>query len=254
MGVGVSAAFAAAVTRGWTRVYTLGLPKDLRAARLAEIESDLWESLHDPETSSPRILPRLAGGLIDDVCWRTSYLPDETRTVGLTIATASLLLVAMWEWLARPAITEMIIESVWLYPIVQSLHVLSITVFLGLNVMLDLRLLGVTLRRVPVSEMLADALPWTTPAAFLTLGTGMILFIAEPDRFLSNPFFVVKLVALGLAVLNLVIFHAAIYARVSGWNNDAGPPFAARMSAAISLMLWATILVASRLVAYNWFD
>jgi uncharacterized membrane protein len=249
----MSATFAIVVTRWWTRVYTLGLPADLRAARRDEIESDLWESLHDPDAPRPQILPRLAGGVIDDVVWRSSLLPDETRTVGLTVATGCLLLVAMWEWLARPAVTALIIESVWLYPIIQSTHVLSIALFLGLNVILDFRLLGMTLRSVRASEMMADLLPWTTPASFLTLVTGMVLFLAEPGRFVVNPFFRIKLIALVLAVINLAVFHAAVYSRVKEWDDDSSPPFAARASAAISLTLWAIILIASRLVAYNWF-
>jgi hypothetical protein len=252
MGTGMSDGLAIAVTRWWTRVYTFGLPAEVRAARREEIESDLWESLHDPEMPRPQILPRLAGGVVDDVCWRAMHLADETRTVTLTIATGCLLLVAMWEWLARPAIAEMIIGSVWLYPIVQSLHVLSIVLFLGVNVMVDMRVLGLSLRSVRVTEMLAEALPWTTPAAFLTLGTGMVLFIAEPQRFLENPFFRIKLLALVLATVNLLVFHAAIYSRVEDWDEDA-PPRAARVSAAISLTLWAIVLIASRLVAYNWF-
>ena len=60
----MSGVLAITVTRWWTRVYTLGLPADLREARRAEIESDLWESLHDPDAPSPQILPRLAGGLL----------------------------------------------------------------------------------------------------------------------------------------------------------------------------------------------
>jgi hypothetical protein len=253
MGVRMSAAFAVAVTRCWTRVYTIGLPADLRAARRAEIESDLWESLHDPDAPRPQILPRLAGGIVDDVQWRVTHVPDETRTVTLSIATGCLLLVAMWEWLARPAITEMIIGSVWLYPIVQSTHVLSIVLFVGLNVMLDLRLLGVTLRQVRVSEMLAEALPWTTPAGLLTLVTGMVLFLGEPQHFVANPFFRLKLIALVLAVINLLFFHAAVYSRVAEWDDDSGPPLLARTSAVCSLALWAIVLIASRLVAYNWF-
>jgi uncharacterized membrane protein len=119
--------------------------------------------------------------------------------------------------------------------------------------MLDLRLLGVTLRAIRVSEMLTEALPWTAPSAFLTLVTGMILFLGEPQRFLENPFFRLKLIALGLAAINLAVFHASIYSRVEEWNDDASPPFAARAFAALSLTLWAIVLIASRLVAYNWF-
>src|SRR3954464_7441692 len=139
------ASVASAVTRWWTRVYTIGLRAEVREARLAEIESDLWESMHDPDVERPQILPRLAGGLLDDVCWRANHLADESRLMWLTIATGCLLLAAMWEWLARPAIMAMLLESVWFYPIVESVHVLVIVVFIGLNVMLDARTLGLTL-------------------------------------------------------------------------------------------------------------
>jgi len=249
----MSAELAVSVTRWWTRVYTLGLPADLRAARRAEIESDLWESLHDPAGPRVQILPRLAGGLVDDVCWRANHLADESRLMWLTIATGCLLLAAMWEWLARPAIMAMLLESVWFYPIVESVHVLVIVIFIGLNVMLDARTLGITLRRVPASEVAAHILPWVAPAALVTLVTGMLLFLTDPTRFSANPFFLVKTIALVLAAMNLLIFHAGVYSRVREWDNARTPPRAARISAACSLALWTVVLVASRLVAYNWF-
>jgi hypothetical protein len=254
MGVGVSAHLAMAITRWWTRVYTLGLPAGLREARRAEIESDLWESLHDPEVARPQILPRLAGGLLDDVCWRANHLADESRLMGLTVATGSLLLVAMWEWLARPAIMTLLLESIWFYPIVQSAHVLGITIFLGLNVMLDLRTLGLSFRQVRASEVASHILPWVAPSGLVTLVTGMLLFLAEPTRFISNPFFIVKATALVLAVVNLLVFHVGVYSRVDEWDDASRPPLAARVSAIFSLMLWAIVLIASRFVAYNWFS
>ena len=95
-----------ALTRWWTRVYTLGLPGDVREARCAEIESDLWESLHDPEAVHAQILPRLAGGIVDDVCWRAMHVPAESRTTWLTTTAMLLLAAAMWEWLAHPAVDQ----------------------------------------------------------------------------------------------------------------------------------------------------
>jgi hypothetical protein len=249
----MSVEFAVSVTRWWTHMYTLGLPAELREARRAEIESDLWESLHDPDIPRVQILPRLAGGLVDDVCWRANHLADESRLIWLTVATGFLLLAAMWEWLARPAIMAMLLESVWFYPIVESVHVLVIVVFIGLNVMLDARTLGLTLRRVPASEVAAHVLPWIAPASLVTLVTGMLLFLTDPTRFSANPFFLVKAIALVLAAMNLLIFHAGVYSRVREWDNARTPPAAARISAACSLALWAVILIASRLVAYNWF-
>ena len=249
----MTAQLAVVATRLWTRAYTVGLPAAVREARRAEIESDLWESLHDPDLPHPQILPRLAGGVLDDVWWRATLASEQTRTVWLTIATGCLLLVAMWEWLARPAIMESIQESIWIYPIVESVHVLGITVFLGLTMMLDLRVLGWSMRRVPVSELASYVLPWIAPSALVMLATGMLLFLEEPARFAANPFFIVKAVALGLAVLNQLVFHGTVYSHIEEWNLHSTPPRAARVCAASSLLLWSIVLIASRLVAYNWF-
>jgi hypothetical protein len=254
MGVRMSAQLAIAITRWWTRVYTLGLRAELRDARCAEIESDLWESLHDPDVTHAQILPRLAGGLLDDLSWRANHLADESRMMALTVATGSLLLIAMWEWLARPAIMTMMLESIWLYPIVQSAHVLGITVFLGLSVMLDLRTLGFSFREVRASEVAAQTLPWVAVSGLSTLVTGMLLFLAEPSRFVANPFFAVKAVALVLAAVNLLVFHLGVYSRVAEWDDTGRPPLAARASAVFSLTLWAIVLIASRFVAYAWFS
>jgi hypothetical protein len=253
VGLGMSAPLTVILTRAWTRAYTLGLPTHLREARRAEIESDLWESLHDPDLPPPQILPRLAGGVVDDVCWRATLTAEESRTVWLTIASGCLMLAAMWEWLARPALMERLQESVWVYPLVESVHVLGITVFLGLNVMLDLRILGLTLRRVAVSEVASYVLPWVSPSALVTLATGMLLFLEDAARFAANPFFDLKVAALVFAVINLLIFQLTVYSRIDDWDAQPTPPLAARVSAGLSLALWAIVLAASRLVAYNWF-
>jgi len=91
------------------------------------------------------------------------------------------------------------------------------------------------------------------PAGLATLVTGMLLFLTDPPRFASNPLFVAKAIALVLAVVNLLVFHVGVYSRVEGWDRMLRPPLAARASAVFSLSLWAIVLIASRLVAYNWF-
>jgi hypothetical protein len=250
---GFSPTRAVSLTLWWTRLYTFGLPVAVREARRAEIESDLWESLHDPDVAHPQILPRLAAGIVDDVCWRAAHLPNESRTMWLSTVTAFLLIAAMWQWLARPAVTKFISESIWLYPIAESSHVLAIVLFLGLTVMLDLRLLGLTLRNVPVSEIVSHVLPWAVPGGVIAVVSGMLAFLADPERFTVNVLFQVKAAALVLAVLNLLVFHVAVYSRVSEWDLLPKPPLAARLSAVFSLALWAVVVVTGRLVAYNWF-
>jgi hypothetical protein len=160
----------------------------------------------------------------------------------------------MWEWLAHPAVATFISESIWLYPIAESSHVLAIALFLGLTVMLDLRLLGLTLRRVPVSEIVSRVLPWAVPGGIVAVVSGMLALLADPGRFVTNVFFQIKAVALVLAVLNLLVFHFAVYSRVREWDLLPKPPLAARLSAVFSLTLWSIVVVTGRLVAYNWFS
>ena len=244
---------AVTLTRWWTRMYTVGLPGDVRNARCGEIESDLWESLHDGDGAHPQILPRLAAGVFDDIRWRAAHVPAQGRTIVLGVATIVLLLAAIWTWLARPAVTRLIAESIWVYPIVETSHVLAIVLFLGLTVMLDLRLLGWTLRTVPVSEIVQRVLPWAVPGGVIAVLSGMLAFLADPGRFATNLFFQVKAVALVLAMLNLLVFHLVIYSRIHEWDLLPKPPLAARLSAVFSLALWAVVVVTGRFVAYNWF-
>ena len=249
----MTAHVAVTLTRWWTRLYTVGLPIDLRAARCGEIESDLWESLHDCDGAHRQILPRLAAGVLDDIRWRAAHVPAEGRTIMLGLATMVLLLAAIWTWLARPAVTTFIAESIWIYPIAETSHVLAIVLFLGLTVMLDLRLLGWTLRSVPVSEIVQRVLPWAVPGGVIAVISGMLAFLADPGRFATNVFFQIKAAALVLAVLNLLVFHLVVYSRVSEWDRLRKPPLAARLSAVFSLALWAVVVVTGRFVAYNWF-
>ena len=69
-------ALAVVLVRSWTRVYTRGMPLEVRRRRCAEIESDLWESLHDPELTRPtgiQILLRFARGMPADLTWRLEH-------------------------------------------------------------------------------------------------------------------------------------------------------------------------------------
>jgi hypothetical protein len=158
------------------------------------------------------------------------------------------------EWLAETPWSVALHESLYMYPLVESTHVLSITLFVGLAVMLDLRLLGLTMRQVPVSEFLARILPWTRVGFAVMVVTGVLLFYAIPVRNYQNIFFRLKVVMLLLAGLNVWIFQARVERRLAEWDRAAVTPAAARVAAVVSLVLWAGIVVSGRMIAYNWFD
>jgi hypothetical protein len=120
--------------------------------------------------------------------------------------------------------------------------------------MFDLRLLGWTMRNVPVSEVSRRLLPLTAMGFVIMVISGTLLFIAIPLRTYQNIFFRVKMVMLVLAGLNVWIFHSGVYRRVTTWDVATVPPRAARVAGALSLVLWVCIVLSGRMIAYNWFD
>jgi hypothetical protein len=158
------------------------------------------------------------------------------------------------QWLADTQGSISLHESLYMYPLVESVHVLTLCLFVGMSVMLDLRLLGFTLRAVPVTEITKRLLPWMKLGFVIMVITGLLLFYAIPVRSYQNVFFRMKLVFLVLAGLNAFYFHEGIYKSVERWNADPIAPRRARFAGAASLVLWGCIIVAGRMIAYNWFD
>jgi hypothetical protein len=158
------------------------------------------------------------------------------------------------QWLEKTPWSIALHESLWVYPIVESVHVLTLCLFLGMAVMFDLRLLGLVLRRVPVSQVASQLIPWMFAGFALMLASGALLFYAVPVRTYLNIFFRIKLAMLALAGLNAWVFHRTIYRQVAEWDLAHVAPKAARVAGAVSLALWACIVIAGRMIAYNWFD
>jgi len=158
------------------------------------------------------------------------------------------------DWLANTQWSIALHESRWEYSIVESVHVLTLCLFLGMAVMLDLRLLGLTMRRAAVSEVVKQLLPWTLAGFVLMVISGSLLFYAIPVRTYQSIFFRAKVLMLISAGLNVWLFHSTTYHKVSEWERDPVPPKRARMAAGLSLALWAGIVIAGRMIAYNWFD
>ena len=157
-------------------------------------------------------------------------------------------------WLAETPGSIALHESLFMYPLVESVHVLTLCLFVGMSVLLDLRLLGFTLTRVPVSEVTDRLLPWMVAGFAVMLVTGLLLFYAIPIRSYQNVFFRLKLLTLIVAGLNAWYFHEGIHKRVADWDRDVRTPQRARMAGVVSLVCWGVIVVSGRMIAYNWFD
>jgi hypothetical protein len=163
-------------------------------------------------------------------------------------------LLSFVEWLGDTPLSVGIRESTYSFPIIESVHVLGLCLFLGFTVLLDLRLLGLMLRRVAVSEVATRLLPWTWTGFLIMIVSGVLTFFNDPVRYYNNIFFRIKVAMLVLAGLNAWLFHSGIYRSVSQWDRDEPTPARARITGYVSLALWASIVVAGRMIAYNWFD
>lgn len=164
------------------------------------------------------------------------------------------MLMPLMEWLDTHAWSTALHESLYMYPITESVHVWGLGLFVGFAVMLDLRLLGVLLPNVPVGTVARRLLPWTIAGFIIMVVSGAMLFYAIPVRTYLSVWFRLKVILLILAGLNVFVFHAGIWRKVDEWGSDAKPPSRARFAGAASLVLWGLIIIAGRLIAYNWFD
>jgi hypothetical protein len=145
-------------------------------------------------------------------------------------------------------------ESYYVYPAFLTSHVIAVCLFAGLVMMMDLRLLGIGNTRTPLSQVQRRLFPWQMATMAISLATGLMLFYGQPMRFYGNIFFWVKMVMIALTGVNAMAFHQITYRTVAEWDHDVSPPLGSKLSGALSLMLWAGVIIAGRLIAYNWFS
>jgi hypothetical protein len=140
--------------------------------------------------------------------------------------------------------------SEWLFPIVETIHVLTLTVVFGSIVMVDLRLVGVTGRGTSISRLTEETLPWTWTAWVLSAITGTMLFTSKAVTYYGNFQFRMKFVFMALAAVNMLIFHFGAYRKVAQWDT-AVPPLSARVAGALSIAFWVTVIFFGRWIGFK---
>ena len=141
-------------------------------------------------------------------------------------------------------------QSLWLYPIVEIVHLTGIALLAGSIAMLDLRLLGFS-SSLPVRRLASHILPWTVASFVLIVPSGLAMFVAHAGDLIASPVFVLKLCLILAAGVNAAVFHAGVFRGASDWDVNCMPPAAARMAAALSLLLWVSVIACGRLLAYT---
>lgn len=129
--------------------------------------------------------------------------------------------------------------SLWLYPTVNTVHLLAAATAFGAMLMADLRLLGVGSRTLPALPLFALGIRLAIGAAVIAVPTGVMLFAADPQVVVASPFFLAKLGLLLALFANALLFHK------TGTGEPPGP-----VIAAVSLVGWTAVLISGRLIAY----
>jgi hypothetical protein len=157
-------------------------------------------------------------------------------------------------WLSEQPWSSGLQESYYMYSWVETTHVLTLAVFLGMLFIVDLRMLGMTLTSVPASTIAARLdVPMMLGFAVMII-TGFMLFYAAPIRTTQSIWFRIKVVLLIAAGINAMLFRRKMHGAVHSWDSDPVPPKNIRTAAAVSLTLWTGVVITGRCIAYNWFD
>ena len=144
-------------------------------------------------------------------------------------------------------------QWLWLYPAVETVHLVGIGLLFGSIAVLDLRLLGFA-RMLSVRALARHVLPWTGASFLFIVPSGLMMFTAHASDFISSPVFALKMCLIIAAGVNAALFHTITFRTADVWDTEdmrkLPPPVSARLAGGVSLLLWIAVIACGRLLAY----
>lgn len=141
-------------------------------------------------------------------------------------------------------------ESIYMYPLVEGSHLISLVFSFGLLLLTDLRLIGFFLPSVPVSDFLGRLRPLILVGFSVTFITGFLLVFVNGPSLMKNIIFPLKVVLIFLAGLNALWFELKFGRQVNEWGPTAALPQGAVAAGWISLIIWSLVVICGRLIPY----
>ncbi|HWW79615.1 MAG TPA: DUF6644 family protein [Steroidobacteraceae bacterium] len=142
-------------------------------------------------------------------------------------------------------------DSLYLFPFLEAVHVMALSVVFGTIMIVDLRLLGFASTHRPFARMSSELLRITWGAFAVAAVTGTLMFMTNARVYAGNTSFRIKMVLLLLAGLNMAFFHLTAGRSVIRWDKDRSAPRIGRTTAALSLSLWIAIIFAGRVIGFT---
>jgi hypothetical protein len=169
-----------------------------------------------------------------------------SRAEGLTMDIAGIL-----SSLESTALATRIRESLLLFPMLESFHVIGLTMVFGTIAIIDLRLLGLASTHRPFTRIATDVLKWTWAAFGLTVITGALMFTTNAGVYFHNSYFRSKMLLLLLAGINMLVFELTAGRSVEQWDKNGSAPLSGKTMAALSIVLWISIIFLGRWIGFT---
>jgi hypothetical protein len=155
-------------------------------------------------------------------------------------------------WLAATPVSKLFQDVLWIIPLSQCIHIVGISVLFASAIAINLRLLNVTFLDRSVAQMARSLLPWMWGSLAGLVATGFVQTVAEPVREFQSPFFWAKMTLLAIVVVLSALFAGSVRANAAKWDSATTRHPGAGAFAVVSSLLWVTIIVVARLIAYTW--
>lgn len=140
-------------------------------------------------------------------------------------------------------------DSLWLFPVVETVHIVGFAILVGAVIAFDLRILGVS-KRISVRLLARHLLPWSLAALLLIIPTGVMMFASEASDLVGNRAFVTKMLLLMLAGANAAAFHLGSFRDAELWDQNTSSPPGAKLHALASILIWVGVITCGRFIAY----
>ncbi len=156
-----------------------------------------------------------------------------------------------FHWLHDTSFASAIRESGVLFPWIESVHVLAVTLVVGSISIVDLRLLGIASINRSVASLSGEVVPFTWAAFAVAVLTGSALFTSHAVGYAHNFQFRMKMLLLVLAGVNMLVFHLIMGRGVGRWSESAVTPWQGKIAGLISLLLWIGIVAFGRWIGFE---
>jgi hypothetical protein len=158
-------------------------------------------------------------------------------------------MLALAHWLESTTLSQEIQKALWLIPLLQTIHIIAIAMVLSSVLMVTLRILGVG-TAVTMAQTSARYLPWLWTGLALLAVTGAALIIGEPKRALPNPASQIKMLIVATVVAVVLGFQTSLRRNFAFWEGHSRSRRLTGAFAVVVFLLWCTIAVAGRWIAY----